>query len=286
MTNPPYATGPASEPNPQQSGPGSPSFQYRPHDPYGTFTPGQPTGPVLPPAPTFWQRWGILPMEGRLKQVTWMLQLLWIYLAAAVLLVLLSLAFSAAIAGFFGTSAGLVLNLVFGGLCVAATLVLIWATARERVGRFGFENPRKLFYIGLGFLGCCALPGFIGVFKVPFALVQVLALLGVLGLVFTKRVGAWLRDTPGNRSAKAAEQPAATDDQVFPGYQPPPPQWRDAAVPPPVSPSPAPLIDGSQASPRPGQVSPPPVAGAYRPPLQPPPAHGPTAPQGWPQPPQ
>ncbi|MEU5153235.1 hypothetical protein [Glycomyces sp. NPDC021274] len=282
MTNPPYATGPASEPNPQQSGPGSPSFQYRPHDPYGTFTPGQPTGPVLPPAPTFWQRWGILPMEGRPKQVTWMLQLLWIYLAAAVLLMLISLGFSAAIAGFFGTGAGLVLTLVFGVLVVVATLVLVWAIARERVGRFGFDNPRKLFYIGLGCLGFVALFGFIGAFKVPFAIVQVIAVLGVLVLVFTKPVGVWLRETPGNRSAKAAEERPAADDQVFPGYQPPPPQWRDAApqppLGPPVSPPPAPPVGGSQAAPRPG---------AYRPPLQPPPAsQGPTAPRGWPQPPQ
>ncbi|GAA2123542.1 hypothetical protein [Glycomyces algeriensis] len=280
MTNPPYATGPASEPNPQQSGAGSPSFQYRPHDPYGAFTPGQPTGPVLPPAPTFWQRWGVLPMEGRLKQVTWILQLLWIYLAAAVLLMLISLGFSAVMAGFLGSGAGLVLNLVFGVLVAAATLVLIWAVARERLGRFGLENPRTVFYIGLGFLGLVALFGLIGALKVPFALVQILAVLGVLGLIFTKPVGAWLRDTPGNQSAKAAEQrPAAADDHVFPGYQPPPPQWRDAAVPPtagpPVSPPPAP-----------GPVAPPPATGAYRPPLQPPPSHGPTAPQGWPQPPQ
>lgn len=275
MTNPPYATGPASEPNPQQSGPGSPSFQYRPQDPYGAFTPGRPTGPVLPPAPTFWQRWGVLPMEGRPKQVTWMLQLLWIYLAAAVLLTLISLAFSAVIAGFFGSSAGLVLNLVFGVLVAAATLVLVWAVARERLGRFGFENPRRVFYIGLGFLGLIALFGLIGAIRVPLALVQLLAVLGVLVLVHTKPVGAWLRDTPGNRSAKAAEQRSTADDQVFPGYQPPPPQWRDAAVQPPV---------GTPAPPPPGPVGPP---ATYRPPTQQPPApHGPTASRGWPQPPR
>jgi hypothetical protein len=275
MTNPPYATGPANAPDPQQSGPAAASFQYRPHDPYGAFTPGQPTGPVLPPAPKFAQRWGILPMDGRPKQVTWMLQLLWIYLAAAVLLMLLSLAFSAMLASFLGSGVGLVLNLVFGLLVAAVTLVLIWAIARESLGRFGFENPRVVFYIGLGFLGLVALCGFIGALRVPFALVQILAVLCVLGLVFTKPVGAWLRERPGNQSRKTPEQRPA-DDHGFPGYQPPPPQWRDAAPQPPAAP-----------------MSPPPATGAFNPPA--PPVNRPPAPPsppsrathpGWPKPPQ
>jgi hypothetical protein len=269
MTHPPYATEPAGGPNPQQpNGSAAPSFQYRPHDPYGAFTPGEPSGPVLPPAPTFWQRWGVLPMEGRPKQVTWMLQALWIYLAAAVLLMILSLAFSAALAAFFGSGLGIVMNLAGGLLVAGTTVTLIWAIARERLGRFGFQDPRSVFYIGLGFLGLVSLCGFIGAFRVPFALVQLLAVLFVLGLVFTKPVRAWLRDSPGNQSKKAPEpQPA---DELFPGYQPPPPQWRDAA-------------------PQPnGPVSPPPAPGAYRPPIQQPPAPpaGPTAPTGWHQPPR
>lgn len=268
MTNPPYATGPASGPNPPQSGPGSPSFQYRPHDPYGTFTPGQPTGPVLPPAPTFWQRWGILPMEGRLKQVTWILQLLWIYLAAGLVLLLISLGFSAALAGILGSGAGLVLNLVFGGLVAVAALVLIWAVARERLGRFGLANPRHVFFYGLGFLGLIALFSLFGALKVPFALVQILAVLCVLVLVFTKPVGVWLRETAGNRSGKDPEPPAG-DDQVFPGYQPPPPQWRDAAPQPPavglMSP---PLSPPPAAGPMSPPFSPPPPAPGYRPPGQ------------------
>lgn len=250
MTNPPYATGPGQ---PQRQ-PGAPSFQYRPHDPYGTFAAGQPTGPVLPPAPTFWQRWGILPLEGRPKQVTWILQLLWIYLAAAVLLAVVSLAFSAVLASFLDSGAGLVLNLVFSAIVLAAVIVLIWAIARERLGRFGFQDPRAVFYIGLGCLGLNSLCGFIGALKVPFALIQLLAVLCVLGLVFSKPVAAWLR-LPGNQSAKNQEPPApAGDDQVFPGYQPPPPQWRDAA-------------------PQPG-LAPPPAG--YQPPADP----------GWPRPPQ
>ncbi|MBO3732428.1 hypothetical protein [Glycomyces niveus] len=259
MTNPPYATGP--EPQPQNA-PGAPSFQYRPHDPYGTFAAGQPTGPVLPPAPTFWQRWGILPLEGRPKQVTWMLQLLWVYFAAAVLLTVVSLAFSALLASFLDSAAGIVLTLVFSVIVLAAVIVLIWAIARERLGRFGFQDPRAVFYIGLGLLGLNAVCGFIGVVKVPFAIVQLLAVLCVLGLVFSKPVAAWLR-LPGNQSAKDQEPQAGPDDHVFPGYQPPPPQWRDAA-------------------PQPG-LAPPPAAGGYQPPAQPgPPAANP----GWPQPPQ
>jgi hypothetical protein len=268
MTNPPYATGPAGEPNSQQPN-GSASFQYRPHDPYGAFASGEPSGPVLPPAPTFWQRWGVLPMEGRPKQVTWMLQLLWIYLAAALLLMVLSLAFSAAIAAFLDSGFGLVLNLLFGLVVVGATVTLIWAIARERLGRFGFQDPRSVFYIGLGFLGLVSLCGFIGAFRVPFALVQLLAVLGVLGLLFTRPVRAWLRDRPGNQSNKTPEQPSAPADDLFPGYQPPPPQWRDAA-------------------PHPNGPTAPPATGTYRPPTQQPPAppSGPTAPTGWPQPPR
>lgn len=278
MTNPPYATGPANAPDPQQqNGPAAPSFQYRPHDPYGTFTPGGSTGPVLPPAPRFAQRWGIMPMEGRLKQVTWMLQLLWIYLAAGVVLLLLSLAFSAAMAGIFGSSVGLVLNLVFGLLVAAVALVLVWAIAKESLGRFGFQDPRVAFYIGLGFLGVVALCGFIGAVKVPFALVQLLAVLGVLGLLFTKPIRQWLAE-PGNQSKKLPEERPAADGQVFPGYQPPPPQWRDAAPQPPAA--------GPQA-PQPGPMAPPPATGTYHPQQQQQPGRsGPSAPHGWPQPPQ
>ncbi|MFG3339852.1 hypothetical protein [Glycomyces sp. NPDC048151] len=266
MTNPPYATGPASEPNPQQTGPASPSFEYRPHDPYGTFQPGEPAGPVLPPAPTFAQRWGFVPMEGRLSQVTWMLRLLWAYLAAGVVLMSISLSISVAIASFFNSGVGLVLNILSSLLVAAVALVLIWGIARERLGRFGFQDPKTGLYIGLGFLGLVSLCGFIGAFKVPFAIVQLVAVLGVLGLLYTKPVGNWLRDTPGNQSAKAPEQRPAADDQLFPGYQPPPPQWRDAA-------------------PRPN-AAPPNQPGPYTPPVQQPPAPGSSASQGWPQPPQ
>jgi hypothetical protein len=268
MTNPPYGTGPANGAGPQQPQATSPSFQYRPHDPYGTFTPGEPSGPVLPPAPTFWQRWGVLPMEGRPKQVTLMLQALWIYLLAAVLLMILSLAFSAVLAAFFDSAFGIVMNLLGGLLVIGATVTLIWGIARERLGRFGFQDPRLVFYIGLGFLGLVSLCGFIGALRVPFALVQLLAVLFTLAMVFTKPVRAWLDDNPGNQSKRAPEKRPA--DELFPGYQPPPPQWRDAA-----------------AQPN-GPVSPPPAPGAHRPPTQRPPAPpaGPSAPTGWPQPPQ
>lgn len=246
MTNPPYMTGPANDPNPHQPagsagpppGPAAPTFQYRPHDPYGTFAAGQgaeQAGPVLPPAPTFGQRWGILGMEGRPKQVTWILQLLWIYLAAAVLLSLMSIAFSALMAGLFSSSVGLVVNLVSGVLVAAVVLVLIWAVAKESLGRFGFQDPRMVFYIGLGFLGLVSLCGFIGAIKVPFALVQLLAVLLALALIFTRPVAAWLKETPGNQPKGPEQRPG--DGQPFLGYQQPqPPQWRDAAHPPAVAP--------------------------------------------------
>lgn len=274
MTNPPYMTGPANDPNRHRPagpppgpaanppGPGAQSFQYRPHDPYGAFATDQQAGPVLPPAPTFGQRWGILGMEGRPKQVTWILQLLWIYLAAAVLLSLLSIAFSSMTAGIFSSSIGLIVNLVSGVLVAAVVLVLIWAVAKESLGRFGFQDPRMVFHISLGFLGLVALCGFIGALRVPFAVVQLLAVLLVLALVFTRPVGAWLRERPGNQP-KVPEQRPSADGQPFPGYQPEQPQWRDAVHPPAAGP----------ASP--------PVA----PPQQPGPS-GPSAHPGWPQPPR
>jgi hypothetical protein len=264
MTNPPYMTGPANDPNrPQPAGsagpppaPGASSFQYRPHDPYGTFAAdqgaAQAAGPVLPPAPTFGQRWGILAMEGRPKQVTWILQALWIYLAVAVLLSLVSIAFSAVMAGVFSSSVGLVVNIVTALLVAAVVLVLIWAIAKESLGRFGFQDPRRVFYIGLGFLGLVALCGFIGSVKVPFALVQLLAVLLVLALIFTRPVAAWLKE-PGNQPK--AEQGADGPPGV--SYQPP--QWRDAAHPPAG-----------------GPVSPPPAPPTQQPPSNP----------GWPQPPR
>ncbi|GAA2304265.1 hypothetical protein GCM10009853_071560 [Glycomyces scopariae] len=246
MTNSPYTSGPAPDPN-ATPGPGAPSFQYRPQDP-GAVQYGQPTGPVLPPPPTWGQRWGLLPKDDRPKQVTVILQSLWIHLAATVIATLL---------GLTGVAA---LSVVFGVLAAAVNLVLIWAVAREQLGRFGSDNPRLPIYIGLGVLAVAALYRVFNPFTVVPALVLAAAVLLVLVLAFTRPVRAWLQDRPGNRPRREQqEQTAGTplDPQA------PPPQWRGPAGP--------------------GAQNP----YGYQPPSPPgPPANGPAASNGWPQPPR
>ncbi|MEU6859150.1 hypothetical protein AB0B28_09805 [Glycomyces sp. NPDC046736] len=244
MTHPPHGqpAGPPPGPTPQ-------SFQYQPHDPYGHVANGQPSGPVLPPAPTFWQRWGMTHLDGRPRQVTVLLQALWIYLAALVLSSLLSLAFSAVIAAFLDSGVGFAVNLVFSLLLAGLVVGLIWVTAREQLGRLNFENPRLTYHIGLGILGLNALFGLIGAFRFVFGLIQLAAVGLAFALIFTKPFIAWMRERPGNQPRKAPQsRPLPGED-----FHHAPPQqspWRDAA-------------------PGPGHAGPP--------------ASGPT---GWPQPPR
>ncbi|SDD35474.1 hypothetical protein [Glycomyces harbinensis] len=244
MTNSPYASGPADPGRaPQPAGPppgpaaqpGRPaplSFQYQPHNPYATF--GTPTGPVLPPPPTFAERWGITASKERPRQVTWILQLLWIHLAATVVLLLMSL--TTAIFAFAVFSFLLVGGLVFGLVVAAACLVLIWAVAKEELGRFGFQDPRKSIYIGLGVLGLNGLLGAFSILKVIPGAVQILTVLLILALLYTKPVRAWLNDRPGNWPRKIPDQHPNAQQQA-----PQQPVWRD--VPPPAAPQP-PAADG------------------------------------------
>ncbi|MCD0443841.1 hypothetical protein LO763_09415 [Glycomyces sp. A-F 0318] len=239
MTNSPYTSGPADHGRPPQPGPaahpGGPtaapagpaplSFQYQPHDPRATFAPGQPAGPVLPPPPTFAQRWGFTGADGRPRQVTVILQSLWLGLAAAVLALVIGLA---AASGAFSLAAGLALGL----LAAAASLILIWAFARERLGRFGLQNPRHPVYIGLGILALNALVGLFSVWKFVPALVQLAAAALVLVLLFTRPARAWLRDRNQPRKEKEEERrPLPGEDYLagqpqqqspWPGTQPPP----------------------------------------------------------------
>ncbi|MEU5873663.1 hypothetical protein AB0A73_19155 [Glycomyces sp. NPDC047369] len=238
MTNSPYTSGPAPDPNRPPQGP---AFQYRPQDP-GEVQYGQPTGPVLPPPPTWGQRWGVLPKDDRPRQVTVILQTLWIHLAATVVATLLGLTGSAG------------LSITLGVIAAAVNLVLIWAVAREALGRFGTDDPRLPIYIGLGVLALVALFRVFNPFTVVPAILQITAALLVLVLAFTKPVRAWLRER--NRP-KGSDVPPPVAPQA------PPPQWRDPAGP------------GAHAP------------YGYGAPQQPgPPANGPAAPNGWPQPPR
>ncbi|WP_335986857.1 hypothetical protein [Glycomyces sp. MUSA5-2] len=203
MTNTPTGPGPNRPPQ-------APGFQYRPQDP-GEVQYGQPTGPVLPPPPTWGQRWGVLPKDDRPKQVTVILQTLWIHLAATVVATLLGLTGSAG------------LSIALGILAAAVNLVLIWAVAREALGRFGSDDPRLPIYIGLGALALIALFRVFNPFTVVPAILQITAALLILVLAFTKPVRAWL-DRPGNRRKGTDAPPPAAP-------QAPPPQWRDPAGP-------------------------------------------------------
>lgn len=231
MTNPPNAPGPSS-----------PSFQYRPHDPYAHLTPGQDAGPVLPPPPTFAQRWGFLGKDDRPRQVTVILQTLWIHLAVTVLVALIAMPVAAARPSAFG-----VLIVVFGLIAAAACLVLIWAVAKERLGRLGLDDPRQTVYIGLSVFGLNALIGFFSFWTFVPALAQAAAAVLVLVLFFTRPARAWLRDREGNQPKRAAPEvrPLPGEDYLAaqagrPGVPAPPvppgaPQqgvWPAAQVPP------------------------------------------------------
>ncbi|HEX2145010.1 MAG TPA: hypothetical protein VHG10_10930 [Glycomyces sp.] len=293
MTNPPYAPGPPGDPYlpPQQppgasmppsapvapqggpaaqwdgrsgsaapkSGPGPQSFEYRPHDPYATFKAGQEAGPVLPPAPTFLQRWGFRGKDDRPIQVTVMLQTLWISLALTLLVTLIgAIAADSAVGRFAG--------LFFGVLVIAVCLTLIWAIAKEQLGRFKFQGPRKALYIGLGALGLNALIGFFSVWKFVPALAQAAAVLLCLVLIFTKPFRAWLRDRPGNQPRSDDDRRPGAHQTPLDGYQPPePPQWRDTLQQPAAGPTAAPGSAGTTI------------------PLNPP---NPNSNPGWPQPPR
>ncbi|RRS00343.1 hypothetical protein [Glycomyces terrestris] len=282
MTNSPYAAGSAPDPNrPPQS------FQYRPQDP-GAVPYGQPSGPVLPPPPTWGQRWGLLPKDERPRQVTVILQTLWIHLAAVLTATLL------------GLTGSLALTLVLGVLAAAVNLVLIWAVAREQLGRFGSDDPKLPVHIGLGVLALLALVRVFNVFTVVPAIVQIAAALLVFVLMLTKPVRAWLAERPGNRP-KGSQEPPAPGAPLAP--QAPPPQWRDPAAPgllpgaqpvPGVQPGVQPgasavpgLLPGVQPGAQPVPGVQPGGPHGYRPPAPPsPPPSGPAAHPGWPQPPR
>lgn len=266
MTMPPGTPGPPADPRDPAAaqGPSQQSFQYRPHDPYGAFA-GQPSGPVLPPPPTWAQRWGILPKDDRPRQVTVILQALWIHLAVNALAVLIALG-AALVAALAFSFMGLFGGIVFGLVVAAVNLALIWAVAREQLGRFGFQDPRMVFYIGLGVMGLNAVCGAFSVIRFLPSILELAALALCLVLLYTRPVRAWLRDRPGNWPRKVPDQhPDARP------AEPAPPVWRDAgpgpAAAPPVQPPP----------PGPPSTTPPPPA-----PGTPPPA----APPGWPQPPR
>ncbi|WP_030162492.1 hypothetical protein [Glycomyces sp. NRRL B-16210] len=227
MTLPPDPTR-AADPY-RRSGPAHPggapqpqSFQYRPHDPYGAFAAGRPSGPVLPPPPTFAQRWGIRGREGRPRQITVILQALWIHLAITALTVLVGL--SVALLAFAALSfAGFFTGVLLGLVVAAANAALIWAVAKEELGRFGFQDSRTVFYIGLGLLALNALTGVFSILRILPSLAQLLAVALCLVLLHTRPAKAWL-ERPGNRPRKAPDQ--RPDSPI--GIDPPPPVWRDA----------------------------------------------------------
>lgn len=224
---------PAGHRSAPQGAPTPQSFQYRPHDPYGAFAAGRPSGPVLPPPPTFAQRWGIRGREGRPRQITVILQALWIHLAVTALTVLIGLVAALLSFAVFPFVTGVVLGLV----AAAANAALIWAVAKEELGRFGFQDPRKVFYIGLGLLALNAVIGAFSVLRLLPSIAQLLAAALCLVLLYTRPAKAWLEDRPGNRPRKAPEQ--RPDAPI--GIDPPPPVWRDAHLHPrPSQPPPAP----------------------------------------------
>jgi hypothetical protein len=262
MTNPPFATGPSYDPNRQQQpngpapqggntlplggpaprpaapaapqdGPPTRSFRYQPHDPYAHLAPGQDAGPVLPPPPTFAERWGLRGQDDRPRQVTVILQTLWIHLALTTVVSVIGIPVSSA----NGSPLGFVI-VVLGFLATAAGLVLIWAVAKERLGRLGFASPRKPISIALGVFGLNALFSFFSVWTFVPALAETAGTLLVLALFFTRPARAWLRDREGNQPKRTPEQRLLPgEDFRAPAAQPGAPQqaaWPASPVAPPA----------------------------------------------------
>lgn len=192
--NPPRQGAPQAAPAANQDGPPTRSFQYRPHDPYAHVNPGEEAGPVLPPAPTFLQRWGFLGKDDRPRQVTVILQTLWIHLAVVLLVSLIGIPVAAAGSSGFGY-----VIVVLGFITTAVSLVFIWAVAKERLARLGFDDPRKPIYIGLGVFALNALVGYFSVWTFVPALAGSVAALLVMVLFFTRPARAWLREREGNQ---------------------------------------------------------------------------------------
>jgi hypothetical protein len=211
--------------------------------------------PVLPPPPTFLQRWGFLGKDDRPRQVTVILQTLWIHLAVVLLVALIGIPVAAA----GGSAFGFVI-VVFGLISAAASLVFIGAVAKERLARLGFDDPRKPIYIALGVFALNALIGYFSFWTFVPALAETAAALLVMVLFFTRPARTWLREREGNQPKREPEQRATLPGEDYLAAQ--------AGGPAPSAPG-APQQHAWPASP-----------------VQPPPPASGTTHQGWPQPPR
>lgn len=175
----------------------------------------------------FFRTWGIKPLAGRPQKITLLLQSLWAYAAASVLIAFLSLVAAASLPYYIGTSyftSAAVISLVFG----AGAIAVAWFVVKEKLGLFGADDPRITLSIGLGIIGFFALYGFFGgwgvswysAFGVLLGLVQVGSVGLAFAMVFQPETHQWLLSRPGNRP-NPPQQPGGTPPQQPPSNYPP-----------------------------------------------------------------
>ncbi|MCH7232578.1 hypothetical protein L0U85_17210 [Glycomyces sp. L485] len=184
--------------------------------------PPQPPGPSRPGGADPLIEWGVKPHPGRPQKVNWLTQVLWAYMAIAVLMLLFSI-IAVATAPLWMATGFIVTSGIVGLIFHALSIVLVWFIVKERLGVFGAQEPRTALYIGLGVLGFFSLFGFFGGWGLgwyaAFGALLGLAKLGAVGaaffLVFQPEVAQWLRSKPGNLPRQQPPQ------QPMPPGQPP-----------------------------------------------------------------
>lgn len=198
-----------------------PGANYPPHaNPHPPNAPSQ--------GENFFTEWGIKPSPVRPQKVTLLLQALWAYAAASVLISLLGFIAAASLPYYIGagyiTSAAIV-SLLFG----AGAIAVAWFVVKEKLGLLGAQDPRVPLSIGLGIIGFFALYGFFGGWNVgwysTFGILFGFLRLGAVGMAFAMlfqpETYHWLLSRPGNRPNPSPQQPPGAQPYQAPGQQPP-----------------------------------------------------------------
>lgn len=192
--------------------------------------PGQPMngpGPQQPPSASDpLADLGVKPNAARPAKVNWLTQALWGYLAASVLMLLLSI-IAVATAPWWLSTGFIVMSGVVGLVFHSLSGVIAWFIAKGRLGVFGAADPRTVLLIGFGILGFFSLFGFFGgwglgwyaAFGALLGLARLAAVGASFALVFQPEVHQWLLAQPGNRP-KTPPAAAQGYPQQQPGGQP------------------------------------------------------------------
>ena len=182
-----------------------------------------------PPQSDLLAQWGITPNPARPQKVNWFTQALWAYLAASVVMLLLSIIAVATASWWVGTGI-IVASGIFGIVFHSLSGVIAWFTVKEKLGVFGAADPRNPLLIGLGILGLFSLFGVLSGWNIGWyaalsallGLARLAAVGAAFALVFQPEFEQWLRSRPGNQRKTPPNQPYG--QQPPPGYPQQPPQ--------------------------------------------------------------